>query len=236
MDAESRLTQDAGAPAGSTILEPNNPLSQPTRRRVYEHVDRNPGRYLRQLERDLKMPLGTLEYHLHRLEETGHIVTRDFQRYKAFFPSEGLDRRERDILYFLRQEMPRRIALLVTDEPGRSFKEICEKMPVSASTAFLHMKKLVEHGIVIAERSGRRNHYYPAESERIRRLVLEYRTSFADDLVDRFAEAWFDIRYEPRPKDAEDSKPARDDLPVVRRPARRVLMPQDDRPIAHAIA
>lgn len=169
-------------------------LEQGTRREIYDHVRRVPGVHLRQLQRDLDIPMGTLEYHLHQMEKRHMLVTRNLARLKAYFASDdGLDRRDRDILYFLRQAMPRHLALLAADDPGISFRELTKEVPIAPSTVSFHLKKLVEAGILREARSGREKVYDVLEPERIRRLVTKYRGSFVDDVVDRFASAWLDI-------------------------------------------
>lgn len=174
-------------PTEETLLELD------TRRRIYEHVCQVPGAHLRKIQRDLEMPLGTLEYHLRQLEKYEMVVTRDDGRFKAYFPTEGMDRRDRDFLYYLRQEMPRKLALEIADQPGIGFQELKEKVPVSGSTVSFHLKKLIEAGIVADEKVGRKKIYRAPEADRIRRIVVRYRKSFTDDVVDRFAEAWLDI-------------------------------------------
>lgn len=168
-------------------------LELETRRRIYDHVCSVPGAHLRKIQRDLDMPLGTLEYHLRQLEKHDMVVTREDGRFKAYFPSEGMDRRDRDYLYFLRQEMPRRLALEVADRPGVSFQELKETVPVSGSTMSFHLKKLIEAEIIRDEKIGRQKIYYPIEAGRIQKIVVRYRRSFTDDVVDRFADAWLDI-------------------------------------------
>jgi predicted transcriptional regulator len=168
-------------------------LQLETRRRIYEHVRRVPGLHLRQIQRDLEMPMGTLEYHLHQMEKGGLLVTREDGRFKAFYPNEHLDRRDRDFLYYLRQEMPRRIALEVVDQPGISFQELVQRLPIGASTLSFHLKKLRAGSLVEERRRGQKKCYEPTDPERIRRIIVRYRTTFVDEVVDRFAEAWLDL-------------------------------------------
>lgn len=166
------------------------------RRRIYERVREVPGIHLRALQRDLNMPLGTLEYHLYQMEKESLLAVRDDGRFKSFFTQETLDRRDRDVLYYLRQEMPRRIALEIADAPGISFKELTARMPISASTLSFHLKKLVGAGVVQEQPVGREKTYFCPDSDRIKRLVVRYRASFVDEMVDRFADAWLNLGLE----------------------------------------
>lgn len=169
-------------------------LDLDTRRTIYRHVEENPGLHLRALQRAIGMPLGTLEYHLHQMQKSGLIVVRDEGRYKAFFVKSGdLDRRDKDILYYVRQEIPRRIVMALLLEPGLSHGEITDRLPVSASTCSFHVKKLVEAEIVHAERVGRGKRFRVIDEERTANVIVRYRRSFLDDLVDRFTRAWLDV-------------------------------------------
>lgn len=170
-----------------------NLLELDGRRRIYDRVRRVPGTHLRQLQRDLALPLGTLEYHVHQMEKAGLLVTREDGRFKAFFVNDELDRRDRDFLYYLRQDMPRRIAMEIVSEPGISFQELSSRLPIGMSTLSFHLKKLRLASVVMEERDGPRKIYLCTDPERVRSLIVRYRSTFLDDVVDRFADAWLDL-------------------------------------------
>lgn len=176
-------------------LEPGS-----TRLRVLDHIRQNPGSHMRKLQRDLSMALGTLEYHLYQLERSGLLVIRQLGRYKCYY-SNDMDRRDKDLLYYLRQEMPRRIALEAADQPGITFAELAARMPIRPSTLSFHLRKLIAAGVLVAESAGRGKAYRCVEPERVRKLILEYKPTFADDVVDRFAAAWLDLSPEPAAQD-----------------------------------
>ena len=168
-------------------------LELETRRRIYDHIRQSPGLHLRQLQRELDMPLGTLEYHLHQMERASLVVTRQDGRFKAFYPHDELDRRDRDILYYLRQPMPRRLAMEIVGEPGVSFQELSQRVPVGLSTLSFHLKKLKAAGLIQEVREGVRKTYMCTDADRVRALVVRYQATFLDDVVDRFAEAWLGL-------------------------------------------
>lgn len=172
------------------MTDPQSLLALEARRRIYEHLRRVPGLHLRQVQRDLDMPMGTLQYHLHTMERAGLLVTRSDGRFKAFYLNENLDRRDRDFLYYLRQEMPRRIAMEIVEQPGISFQELTDLLPIDASTLSFHLKKLRLSGIVEESRRGHKKAYHSTDAERIRRIIVRYRATFLDEHVNRFAQAW----------------------------------------------
>ncbi|MBW3584052.1 MAG: helix-turn-helix domain-containing protein [Euryarchaeota archaeon] len=182
-------------------------LDLDSRRRIYGHIEKNPGLHLRALQRALDMPLGTLEYHLYQLDRAGMVVIREDGRYKAFFPKGGdLDRRDKDILYYVRQEVPRRIVMTLLIEPGASHGDLVKQLPVSASTVSFHVKKLVKAGIVGEVRAGRGKHFRVVDPDRVAKVLVRYRKSFLDDLVDRFARVWMDMSGMPAEEDEEGTE------------------------------
>lgn len=150
------------------------------RRRIYEHVQSNPGVHLRQIQRDLGMPMGTLGYHLRQLERSGLVVTREKNRFKSYFAVGDLDRRDKDYLYYLRQRMPRKIALEIGSRPYMPLKRLVWQMPIAASTLSFHLKKLVQSSIVLEVPHGREKYYRLANPARVQKLISAYGHTFGD--------------------------------------------------------
>lgn len=146
---------------------------------------------MRELQRHMGLALGTLEYHLTQLEKGELVVTREAGRFKAYFPNGHLDRRDRDVLYYLRQGMPRTILLELAEEPGITFQTLAARLPISPSTVSFHLKKLRKAALVIDVEPGRG--LACSDPERVRKLILQYRATFVDDVVDRFASTWMDV-------------------------------------------
>lgn len=170
-----------------------NVLDLPLRRRIVECVEANPGLHLRGIAEQMDVALSTLEYHTYQLLRTGHLVTREDAGYKAFYPAEGMDRRDKDILYLLRQEGPRRICAHVLLHQGCTPKDLKEALQTSGATLSFHLKKLLEGGVVRDEKAGRTKHLFIDDDERVANVLVTYRKSFVDDAVDRFADAWMSL-------------------------------------------
>jgi predicted transcriptional regulator len=158
-------------------------LNLENRRRIYEHICKMPGIHLRQIQRDLVMPMGTLGYHLRQLERSGLVVTRETNRFKSYFPIGDLDRRDKDYLYYLRQRMPRRIALEIARRPFTPLKTLVWRMPIAASTLSFHLKKLVQSNIVLEIPHGREKFYRLANPQRVERLMNAYGHTFNEGLA-----------------------------------------------------
>lgn len=171
--------------------EPDHELLElETRRRIYHTIRETPGIHFREIQRRLDMAVGTLEYNLHTLEKEGLLVTRDEGYHKAYFTGTDMDRRDRDYMLHLRQELPRRIAMEIANDPGIQFKTIRERIGIYPSRLSYHLKRLEKAGIIRSKATGREKHYVCEEPQRVRRLIIQYQESFADRAVDRFADTW----------------------------------------------
>jgi predicted transcriptional regulator len=158
-------------------------LENETRRRVYWFVKSNPGLHLRELQRRLNIPLSSLDYHL------GYLVHRDllFRDGDGFYTryfDEELNTKDRTILSILRQRRLREIILVVLSEVKVSYSYLMSSLNIPASTLSLYLKKLVENEIIERHSVGRETYYTLKDEEKIASLVILYRTSFVDRLID----------------------------------------------------
>lgn len=164
-----------------------------SRRRIHEYLRARPGAYMREMVRGLAMPVGTLEYHLHYLVKHGLLSAREDGRYTRYYVVGDMGRREKDVMALVRQETPRRIATFLLLNPGAPHKDIHAQFPIAPSTLSFHLKKLVGAGIAKVEREGRENRYTVLEPDLVAKVLVTYRESFLDHVVDRFANVWLSL-------------------------------------------
>lgn len=164
-------------------------LSLSTRKRLFEHVEANPGIHFRQLARDLDMETGLLQYHLDELEEYGVLDSEEHGGKRRLFVSRKLDAEERAILAVLRHETTRQLVLyLLEDGPARN-GEIADAVGVTPPTVSWHLSNLVEKGVVEEVEEGRTTIYRVTDEELTVQLLARYRESFADGAVDRIVDS-----------------------------------------------
>lgn len=168
-------------------------LDLEARRRIVEAVGRSPGLHLRALAERLGMVVSTLEYHTYHLVRHGHLSVREDGGYKAFYPGQGLDRRDKDILYLVRHEVPRRICTHLLLHPDSTPGDLRGVVSVSPATLSFHLKKLRQAGIMEEEPAGRTKRLRVVDPERVAGVLVTYRRSFLDDAVDRFADVWMSL-------------------------------------------
>jgi DNA-binding transcriptional ArsR family regulator len=181
-------------PTGDEVLDLE------ARRRILAYVRANPGLHLRGLAEKLSIPVSTLEYHCYQLTRHGHLATRESAGFKAFYPGEGMDRRDKDILYLVRHDAPRRICTHLLLHPGATPGDLKAVVGVSAPTLSFHLKKMRDAGLMREEPDGRTKRLYVTDPERVANLLVTYKGSFLDDAVDRFSALWLDL-HPPGPKE-----------------------------------
>jgi predicted transcriptional regulator len=165
-------------------------LDLEARRRIVAFVQSSPGLHLRALAEALGMPVSTLEYHCYHLARHGHLLTREQGAYKSFYPGEGMDRRDRDILSLIRHKAPRDICAHLLLHPGATPRDLKAVVGLSGPTLTFHLNKLRKAGLVREEPAGRTKKLYVVDGDRVAGVLVTYRPSFLDDAVDRFSEAW----------------------------------------------
>jgi DNA-binding transcriptional ArsR family regulator len=193
---------------------PDTVLDLEARKRIVRFVAESPGLHLRELAARLAMPVSTLEYHCYQLVKHGQLVTRESAGFKSFYPGEGMDRRDKDILYLVRHDAPRRICSHVLLNPGATPKDLRAVIGVSGPTLSFHLKKLRAAAILREEPDGRTKRLYVEDPERVANILVTYRRSFLDSAVDRFADAWLalapPVAKKGTEKDDAPSAPARE--------------------------
>ncbi|MCX8174535.1 MAG: winged helix-turn-helix transcriptional regulator [Thermoplasmata archaeon] len=160
------------------------------RRSIYNLIAEVPGIHFRELQRKLGLEVGTLDYHLNRMEKEGLIYAVKDRYYKRYYTKE-VDARDFELMAVLRQEKPRRIVLHLLLNPGSTHAEIGKELNLALSTTTFYLDMLCRKGVVNAVR-GEKVQYFVSESERAVNALIRYRQSFLDKLVDRFLEVWLE--------------------------------------------
>jgi len=169
-------------------------LELETRRRIYRKISAVPGMYFREIQRAADLEVGEAEYHLSYLEKAALVSVQLEGNRKRYFARGAFDEKERRLLVLLRQEAPRKIAIEILLAGKRTFQELLESFGRAKSTLSFHLSKFAQAGILAVEHVGKENVYSLNEPERIAKALISYRATFLDEAVDRFAEAWLELR------------------------------------------
>ena len=66
--------------------------------RILLHIKENPGCYLRQIKNDLHLSMGSIQYHLNKLENGGKITSQRSGLHKHYFPIGVFNDNEKEIM------------------------------------------------------------------------------------------------------------------------------------------
>ena len=171
---------------------PADPLALETRRRLFDVVRTTPGLSAREIQRGAGTGWGETVYHLERLEESG-LLQRERGGHQDFYFAASVPLGERTLLRLARSAAVRRILVTVLDRPGRTLPEIAEGTAMSLSRASIHLRRLLDTGVVASGQRDRWRTFSVVEPERVARLLVLYRAGFQDDWIDRLSGAWADL-------------------------------------------
>lgn len=149
-----------------------------TRRRIYERILAVPGIHLRRLAREVAVPVGTLEHHLHLMERHGLVRSFVESHRRAVVAAEDAAVDELPILHLLRQRTWRRLLLELLREPDLTFPEIVARIGLTPSTVSYHLTRLRLRGVLAKTTVGRTALYQVLQPERLRRLLDRHHDTF----------------------------------------------------------
>lgn len=162
------------------------PLDLEIRKRIYTRILERPGTYLRELQRDLGLAMGHLEFHLDILERH-RLITVLHGENKRFFPSE-MDRNDKRLLAVLRQALPRHLLIRLLAVGESTPSRLAADLGVRASSLSYHLGKLAKAGLLERHKRGREQVYRIPDPDAALRLLEAHRSTFFDALVDAFLE------------------------------------------------
>jgi predicted transcriptional regulator len=168
-------------------------LENEYRRKIFEFIKHNPGLHFRELQRQLQISLSTLDYHLDYLVRKG-ILSREEDGYYTRFYDVRLTNSDKKILKILRQKRMREILLITLSKVKVKYQMLLDDLSIPPSTLSFYLKRLVDLGILLRHQIGRESMYTIADEETLSRLLMIYRTSFVDKLIDKTLATWMEIR------------------------------------------
>lgn len=177
-------------------IEENPALQLETRSRIYSEIRKSPGLHFRELQRRVKMATGALQYHVEYLEKRSLIKSERVENTKRFFAMQSSKRieGEEQIMPLLRQEKTRHILITMLSSRKNTIRNIAKKTQTPYSTTSRLLDKIVEAGVSTRERRKKQINYKLQNPDAIAQMLVTYRKSFFDDLVDNFVESWQELK------------------------------------------
>jgi predicted transcriptional regulator len=169
-------------------------LENDNRRKIYGEIQKNPGCHLRELERMTSIPVTTLHYHLDYMVQRHLIEKKEDGRYNRYYPIQ-IEEIDKDALSLLRHSGIRKITLVALSERRVKYQSLIENLKIPSSTLSFYLKQMEEKMILRRERVGRETYFFLEDEDRIARLLLTYRESFLDRLVDKVVISLLETRF-----------------------------------------
>jgi predicted transcriptional regulator len=167
-----------------------NELDLETRREIFELISEVPGLHFRELLRRLDISSGNLNYQLSYMTKHDLIVTITDGNLKRYYAAGKVKGKEKRILACLRNETARGLVLFLLLNPNTQFNDLSKNFDLAPSKLAYHLKKLIEKDIIEKKKEGRITLYKAKDAEAIANVLISYRPSFLDSIVESFLESW----------------------------------------------
>lgn len=170
----------------------DDPLALETRRRIYEAVRRAPGVGGREAQRAAGTGWGETVYHLERLTSAG-LLHREQSGHQDHYFAATVPLGDRQLLRFTRSASARHVLVALLERSGRTVPDLMERTGLSPGRLSVHLRRLMETGIVRTGRAGRFRTFEIVDRERVMRLLVTYRSGIADEWVERLLATWSEL-------------------------------------------
>jgi predicted transcriptional regulator len=165
-------------------------LELESRRELFALVSENPGIHFRDIQRRKSMATGKITYNLEQLVKVGLLTAVRDGEFLRYYAAMSIDPAERVVLEYTRRKSVRHILLCLAHNEVCNNEELSLNLNLSPSTVSWHVKRLVDANIVNANPVGRKVFYSAKDVELVKRVLIRYRESFMDKIVDRFVDMW----------------------------------------------
>jgi predicted transcriptional regulator len=185
------------------MLDRKQVLALGVRKQIYDLIQESPGLHFREIKRRTNLAIGALQYHLNVLEKNNFIRSEKqgkFTRYFKFSSEQTTE--DQALLSLLRDGNIRRITLFLLEQKQATNKQLSEYLQLSPSTVTFHVKKLLTATLLSEQHRGRETFYALVNPEQVKDLLVHYKVSFLDELVDSFVDIWQGLEINPKENEA----------------------------------
>lgn len=163
-------------------------------------MQRYPGVHVREVIRRLKIPTGTLDYHLYHLSQRGLLETRTVAGRRCVYPSKPtgqgppIPESDKLLLALLRQRVPRALLLHLVYFGPATPQELSESVEIPSSLLAYYLDRLGALGLIErkAEPSAVRR-VALLNSVQVRNVLLAY-PPLMEGIPDRWLNLWEGVR------------------------------------------
>jgi len=127
--------------------------------KVLYFIQDNPGCHLRRIKREIGISMGTVQYHLHKLEKMGRVTSTRRGLYKYYFPAGLFRENEKEILEVLTHETARKILMFIIEQKSPTQTDIVNSVRISARSISWHVGRLIALKMIREIKDGKYKRY-----------------------------------------------------------------------------
>jgi predicted transcriptional regulator len=157
-------------------------------------IQDNPGCHLRRIKREIGISMGTVQYHLHKLEKMGRVTSTRRGLYKYYFPSGLFRENEKEILEVLTHETARKILMFIIEQKSPTQTDIVNSVRISARSISWHVGRLIALKMIREIKDGKYKRYQLQDDAKdILTLLRSYYPSVWDKWSMRVVEMFLSL-------------------------------------------
>ena len=162
--------------------------------KVLYFIQDNPGCHLRRIKREIGISMGTVQYHLHKLEKMGRVTSTRRGLYKYYFPAGLFRENQKEILEVLTHETARKILMFIIEQKSPTQTDIVNSVRISARSISWHVGRLIALKMIREIKDGKYKRYQLQDDAKdILTLLRSYYPSVWDKWSMRVVEMFLSL-------------------------------------------
>jgi predicted transcriptional regulator len=172
--------------------------------KILDFIRDNPSCHLRKIKKELNLAMGTVQYHLDKLEKAGRITSHKHGLHKYYFSVGLFEENEKQLLEVLSNETARDILMFIVEHKNPSQTEIGKHVEISSASVNWHIKRLKDSRIIDEIREGKFKRYkLRGDSKQVVAMLKNFYPSIWDKWSNRLAEMFLSMSSEVEEKGGE---------------------------------
>jgi predicted transcriptional regulator len=161
---------------------------------ILQFIQENPSCHLRKIKMELDLAMGTIQYHLDKLEKAGMITSQRQGLHKYYFVVGAFEENEKQLLEILSNETAREILMFIVEQKFPSQTEISKHIGISSASVSWQIKRLQDYRIVEEIKEGKFKRYkLRGDSKQVVALLKNYYPGIWNRWSNRLAEIFLSL-------------------------------------------
>ena len=141
------------------IIQRGFTVTSSRRDTIYDFIVENSGCQESQIVSALGFSRGSVTHHLHKLEQTNHIISTQYHGTPRYYPKSSASLSQAKLAAALSRKCPAEIYRLISENPDITQRELAKISGLSEQTIRWHVKRLETDGIIQCRVEGKVKRY-----------------------------------------------------------------------------